>query len=404
MWKSPRHSDTFDAMEVARRGGTGAFWMKLLYPLFGVAIALLTAHYPTWNFDTIGYAGVAQRWLGASDAEAHAKTYQDVKAAAPPRDYKALAASSNYRKRVARHAPIFAAQLPMYSNKPLYAALVTACVAGGVNSIAAPFYVSAAAYGVLAALLAWLLVSLVGRRAGWAMAVALALLPPLLELGRLATPDAVCAAFSLSGGWLLFRGQRTKTAVTLLILATLTRPDHVFFSAGLAGWLAYAQPARRQYAIILAALSVLAMLVGTRVTGALSWSALFNHGFIRVMASAEEMAAATVSLQQYCVALGRGLRADVVLHPSICTAFVCCTVGSWFIQRTLRSHPGANARHANLLFQAMCWATVLLQFLVFPILADRFFAARYLLVVAASLTMLADLARRHSAEEETAAI
>src|SRR5690606_3724878 len=330
-------------------------------------------------------------------------TYQDAKAAAPPRDYNALVASSNYRKRVAKYAPIFAAQLPMYSNKPLYAALVTACVAAGVNSIAAPFYVSATTYGVLAALLAWLLVSQVGRRAGWAMAVALALLPPLLELGRLATPDAACAVFSLWGSWLLFRGERTGAAVILLILATLTRPDHVFFNAGLAVWLAYTQPQRRRSALLLAGLSVLAMLFGTRITGALSWSALFNHGFIRVMTSAQEMAAATVSLEQYWVALGRGLRADVVLHPSICTAFICCTAGSWFILRTLRGEPGAEARRANLLLQGVCWTTLLVQFLTFPILADRFFAARYLLVVVLSLTLLAELTSRERSTDGAAA-
>jgi hypothetical protein len=366
-------------------------WQKLLFPLFGFGIALLTLHYPSWNFDALGYAGVAQRWLGATDAEAHQRVYADARAVVPEREFNALRAGSNYRKRVARYVPVFASQLPMYANKPLYAALTTACVAAGVNSVAAPFYLSACCYGVLAALLAYLLVAGLGARAGWLSAISLAVLPPLLELGRLATPDAMCALLSLVGSWLVVRRRALAVALALLTLATLARPDHVFWCGGLALWWGWSRRRDVRWAAALLLLAMVSMLFGTRVTGALSWAALFNHGFIRVMTSAKQMAEASVTLEQYWVALGRGLRADVVLHPTICPAFACLTAVSWFITRRLRQRPGHALRVANLLLQVVAWATLVVQFLVFPFLADRFFAARYLLVVLLSLELLKEL-------------
>ncbi|HMI93282.1 MAG TPA: hypothetical protein VK509_18050, partial [Polyangiales bacterium] len=257
------------------RGPSGLVFVVLA----GVALGALAASQPEWNFDSIGYAGAAGRWLGSSDADLHQRVYAELEAAAPAKARREIAAGSGYRSALASDAHAFASQLPFYSGKPLYVALVALAARLGLNAVASAFYVSAVVYGLLA--IAWLLAlgRLASRPLAWGLGLCILLSPPLRELGRLGTPDALAALFAFAGACtvLFAHGRRgLGIALVLWLAAICARPDSAVFALALLAWLAWCSPQQRRAALAGALVCALACLA-VSFTGGYPWSTLITH-------------------------------------------------------------------------------------------------------------------------------
>jgi hypothetical protein len=348
---------------------------RLLVLGAGAVLAIAAARQPDWNLDCVAYAGAAQAWLGASPEALHDSVYAEVGQSATPQQARAILAGSAYRKTLARNANSFATQLPFYANKPGYVALVAMASRLGVPSVRATFLVSAIAYGLLSILVLSYLLQLVRPAVAWALSACLLLSPPVRELGVLATPDAVSTVLLFAGaGMLALERGPQWLAASVLVLSIAVRPDNVLFCLALFAWL-LADPARRRLAVTGAIAALGASVACAWLTQPYSFSALIAHTFLDRLTTSQDIAAAAITPAQYAGILQRGVLGEGLVHPSLWPLFALLSVVSWSA-----CPAGDRERWRNLALQASIWLALLAHFAAFPLLADRFFVAHYLLI------------------------
>ena len=161
---------------------------------------------------------------------------RELQSAAPPDAVHAIRSLSEYRETVTGSVEAFLVQLPMYTVKALYVAIIAVVVQLGGSSISAPFQISAVAYGGLAVLILLALARVASTLVMFAVGLALLLSPPFLEVGRLSTPDALSACLVFGGLYALVFAARPLTGAGLLLLSIVARPNNVVLCVALASW------------------------------------------------------------------------------------------------------------------------------------------------------------------------
>jgi len=245
--------------------------------------------------------------------------------------------------------------------------------------------VSAAAYGGLSLLLAAVLGTVLRRPLGWALAVLVVLTPPLRELSRLATPDALSALVCFTAVMLLVVYRRLRSGCALLVASILVRPDNVLLGVAVLVWLATDRRARLHAAwgllgaVVVSAASVFFVPLQ-------SWSALMVHTFQHRLLTTAEMRSATLTTGEYARLLTTGIDGSLVLHRSLVPVFalVSC-VGTFAAYRSERYR-------AFVWLNLLLWSAALAHYLGFPLLADRFFVPHYLIVTTLAVIALRDVA------------
>jgi hypothetical protein len=298
---------------------------------------------------------------------------RELESIAPPAAARSITSLSEYRQRVAGGVEPFMVQLPICTVKPLYVLLVAAVVRLGENSIAAPFEVSAVAYGCFAVLLLIALAGVTSLPVALMTGFALLLSPPFLEVGRLAAPDALSACIVFGGFYALVFADRPLTGAALLLLSIAARPDNVIFCLAIAGWWGWKERHQIRYAALGGAVSALLYLVLGRMTGGYSWSVLFTHSFLRRLSDLESVKS-DVTLSNYLATLLPGLRGENVLNPSIVLLFVVVSALGWV---SVRRSPHPEVGRTALGLQLAIWLAAALHFVAHPMLADRFFVVHY---------------------------
>jgi hypothetical protein len=359
-------------------------WVRSLsLLLLAAALFALASASPLWNFDSVGYAGLARHWLGQSDRELLDGVYGDLERAAPPKAAQEISAGTEYRRAIASDPLTFARQLPFYQNKPLYVLLVAVTARLGGNSIRAAFLVSAACFAALGVVVALWCTALLGQKLGWLLALSLLLSPIVREIGQIATPDATATLLVVAGLYLLIQHRRWNWAMVLLTLSILCRPDQLFLVVGVIFW--SRSSLRNRWAPLIVGVGMFAVAsVAASLSGAYSWRLVFVHTFVHKLITSSDHASASLLPLDYLTSFGRGIIGDFVFHPSVAPLFAAGSIVCWASVANGRSVDRASI----LRFQAMLWLVMLAHFAIFPMLADRFFVAQYLGIAITSAWLL----------------
>lgn len=348
----------------------------------GLCLVWLVSATPEWNFDVVCYAGVARTWLGESPQQAHANVYHDLAAAVSEEAARAITSLSEYREGVAANVDQFMVQLPMYAVKPLYVFPVALAVKAGANSIAAPFWISALSYGCFAVLLLSALSRVARLPLAVAIGVVLLLSPSFLEVGRNPTPDALSTCITFGGLYALIFCRRPLTGAGLLLLSIAARPDNLILCLAVAAWWAWKDRSQVRRAVLGGVLSIVVYAVLNRITNAYSWGVLFTHTYIRRLTDAASVRS-DVALSDYFAAFWPALRGANVLYPSVLMLFVLVS-----LLGILASRRSVETREAIGL-QIALWAALIVHFIAYPMLADRFFTAHYATVTVLTTSLIA---------------
>ncbi len=263
-------------------------WL-VAFVLVTIALAALYERHRHYNFDLLTYGACVLILEGASEEEAHARVYEEVKRVAPPVAYGELVADpppawlppshGAYRADLARDADHFAQQLPFYRVKPLYLWVVAAVHAAGVDLVWAlrgVTLVSFAAFGLLVFL--W-----TARRTSDAIAFAVAtpllLMEPTSLLATAVSPDlpSLALVVAAAAAWIERRDRHLGVAAVLAALAVLMRPDNVIdmvLLIGVAGLYRPSGASLVRYGAVAAFLVVEYVAIG-RLAHAYSWQTLF---------------------------------------------------------------------------------------------------------------------------------
>ena len=212
-----------------RSGRRGARIGLLLAILLSLIYATYFAQRPYYNWDMVAYVAVALIDAGEPAETVHRKTYDIVAAALPPDRFAELTQSNAYREAVAADAARFAAQLPFYTVKPVYPAVMSVLYRAGMNPVTASVAVSAAGYaGICLLLYVW--------TARWLrplvavpVAALLSLCPYLTPIAQLSTPDALSVLVLLAGLFCIIEIDRPLSGAAILVGSILVRPENVIY-------------------------------------------------------------------------------------------------------------------------------------------------------------------------------
>lgn len=246
----------------------------LPYMCFFLLLSAYAVLQPEYTWDLLGY-------IGSSVDSTDARTIHDVAfdAIRPFAAKKEIQVDNPYRADVAANPYHFAEQLPFYSIKPVYVALIKGEHRLGMLFPRAAVAISAVSNFLLALLLWHWLSAYLGGLPLAASCTLIMLSPNILELSRWATPDCLATLIAAVGLYLILERNLPFWGCSLLVLDVWVRTDAlvlagiILFALLLRGRLDFAQFAS------LCVLSLGSYFTINHFAGNYGWPALFYNSF-----------------------------------------------------------------------------------------------------------------------------
>ena len=250
------------------------------------------------NWDMIAYVALANKWVlnEAGDDEVHRRTWSQLRAGVSAPQYASLrgdvdgldvgdlsANAINYRQAVAGDPGALMAQLPFYSVKPLYPALIAVLSVFGVDPVLASTAIAKTCWVLLGCMLFGLLRRTVTTLPSLGLLGLFMCLPMVRSLGGYSTPDALCSLLTLSIFYLgtgPLTNRRRKLMLSAGVLAITARPDNILLLTPIALWLLARDPFRRRDLLGALALGIVTFGLQSHYSGNYGWSVLFYHSFV----------------------------------------------------------------------------------------------------------------------------
>jgi hypothetical protein len=334
------------------------------------AVTVISAP-PLCNWDMIGYAAAAYESAGLRGDGLHRQAYEDVRRVCPEA-YASLTGANPYRIAVATDPAALAAQLPFYRVKVLYGAALGRVARSGRSPAAATIWLSRVAYVATAVLTALWLARALGPVLAAVLAWVFLSIPGIFDVGRLGTPDALSVFVLLSSAFLASAAGRPRWALALAVAAVWVRPDNILWLLTLGAYLGARQRDLRAPAVGGLAVAALSYLVIHQLSGSYGWAGQIQQQF--VMRTPDPGAAgASIGVAEYALVL---LKASHPAHlPPLLLPVLLVGAGTVYLRRrlALESPDQPKALVPALVFIALHW-------LAYPA-EDRFLVAGYLMVL-----------------------
>ena len=361
-------------------------WFALYVALFAGLSAFALVQ-PTYSWDLLGYIGSS---VNSSDPQV---VYRETFAAIQPlRANKGLQLENPYRVDVAANPFHFAEQLPLYSIKPAYVALIKSLHRFGLPYPRSAVVVSAASNFILAMLLWFWLSSYVEGIALFAAAALIMLSPNILELSRWATPDALAMFVAAAGLYLILGREKYFWGSALLVLDIWIRTDSIV----LAGIVMFALLLRGRLEFpdfaSLSALALASYFVIGHYSGDYGWTVLFHNSFLGGVTTPGETTL-HVSVPMYLKQVGKGVYLLLADGSFALYALLGC-LALWL----RRSSP-----HAQM--AAVVLGARIVSYLLYPNGDPRYTAVLYVMVpVALVIAVAAEISDRTALRPALAAV
>jgi len=230
---------------------------------------------PQYTWDLLGYIGCS---VDSTDPKViHRAVFDAIR---PVSSSPEIQVNIPYRVDVATNPYHFAEQLPFYSIKPIYVALVKVTHRAGLPFPKAAVAVSAAANFALAVLLwQWLGAYL----SGWTLAAACILImlsPTVLPLSRWATPDALATVVAALALYLILERRLYFWGSSLLLIDVWVRTDALVLAGIVFATLLLLRKLDLVQFASLSALALGSYFAINHFSGSYGWAALFYNSFL----------------------------------------------------------------------------------------------------------------------------
>jgi hypothetical protein len=353
-------------------------WFAFYIALFAGLSAFALVQ-PNYSWDLVGYIGSS---VNSSDPLV---IYHNTFAAIQPiRSNKGIQLENPYRADVAANPFHFSEQLPLYSIKPVYVALIKAEHQFGLPYPRSAVLISAASNFALAMLLWFWLFSYLEGIVLFAVSTLIMLSPNVLELSRWATPDALAMLLAAVAFYLILARKKYFWGSALLTLCVWVRTDAlvlagiVMFVLLVVGRLEFLQ---------FASLSVLALasyFTISHFAGDYGWVVLFHNSFLGGVVAPGETTL-HVSAAMYIKQVAKGFYLLLVDGSFALYALLAC-LAFWLRE---------SSAYVQMAVVVLC--ARLVSYLLYPNGDQRYTAILYVIVpVALSIAIAEELADRNS--------
>ena len=262
-----------------------------------ILAGLMSAFYATWfaqrplyNWDIIPYVAIALLDAGHPTESLRQKTYEIIERSTPTHAHEFLLGGSEYKKdtynrgadyryTVAHDSKVFADQLPLYTVKPAYPALMSLLVRFGVNPVTATMVVSGAGYAAICFLLYAWISRWINPAISLVLVGLLSLNPVLIPLAQLATPDSLSTFVLLLGTFLAIEIGYPALGVAIFVVSILVRPENIIYLFIFLVFLAATKRLSIVLGAIAFALAFALYFVETRLSHNYGWRVLFDFTF-----------------------------------------------------------------------------------------------------------------------------
>lgn len=264
---------------------------KYKWVLYGavllVGLIYVGTRIPQYNWDMVPYIGVAQSYISADKKEIHRNTYDQIQKNLSKEQFNQIIGADqptpNYRSLVYENKEYFSQQLPFYSVKPLYPALILALKSIGVNFVSASVWVSRISFLLcMLVILIWLDRYL--RKESASLAFLLILFSQAsVFFSRFSTPDSLSGFFFLLCSYLLFAAKKPVQSILLFPLLILARPDNLIIVLLFSAYIFLFHSSKRIWASGAVVTMGVQYWAQTILSGNYGWGALFYHSFYGAM-------------------------------------------------------------------------------------------------------------------------
>lgn len=331
---------------------------------------------PIAEWDMLAYAASADAMDGGSAEEIHNRVYVELEERLTAAEFDQITNKNHYRKVMYTDAQAFNEQLPYYSIRVTFNALLAKVHSMGVSLYDAGYWVTATAF-VLSLLVLW--GSLNDR-----VHPVLQMLFPIMFFKYTMDLEAVrqILADSLSSLWVVFICiayiRETRLLLPLIALSAFVRVDLAIFS-GLFLLLLLATSERKKYFSLLAcgAVMVTCFLLVQEWAGSYGWKTLYYFAIISDMMATHpsEYGQLGFTVGEYLNSLVDSSRWISPMYW-ITTAFAVATLVIW------RSGNLGEQNQKFCRISAVCLLYVAAHYLIFPQLYLRFFVAQNMMIFA----------------------
>jgi len=268
---------------------------KIIVLVFLLLLTLLSSHayvYSLYDMDMMGYIGNAIAMSGATVRQIHDVAYRAVADEVPSgikehllgTDVSGPPTQWQSRQDRAANADHFAEYLPCFAVRPIFNELVYLLhFKLGVGLVRATIVISVVSYWLTGVLvLAWL-TRYVGVSRAAICSLFLMLAPPIINLARFNTPDALSCLVSLAALYLIFERKALFLGLTLLLLSVYVRTDNILLVIAVLGYSSFVTgQLEKTKAAVLAAVAVASVILINHYAGDYGLRMLYYRSFVAI--------------------------------------------------------------------------------------------------------------------------
>lgn len=332
---------------------------------------------PFYNWDMLPYTALILNMDHYSINEAHATAYKLANENMPDKNYQQLTDSSHvYRNNMLNDPEAFNRELPFYVIKPLYTGLSYLFYKSGISLPQATLVPCLIAYLLIGLILFhWLSLYL---RLSIAFIVSLLIMisPPLMEVAKTASPDCLSTFFLLGSFYFIIEKPSLWPAFILMLLSVFTRLDNILTCLLILCVLAFSKKwymkiSFKKFLLMTSLLIFCYLLVGL-IARQYGWSIFFYNDF------ADRLHPIYGSKEHF--SFGSYLR---LMYEHILSGINHSSLPIFMALLALSFYKTFSFKKMSFdqLFGLLIPLILLIRFILYPAISDRFNVAFYLVII-----------------------
>jgi len=364
-----------------------AYLLKAFYFFSIILAGFYCFKKPFYNWDMLPYTALVLKMDHHNTKEAHDRAYQLAKENIPVENYQQLTDSLHaYRNNMLNDVEAFNSQLPYYVIKPLYTGLVYLFYKSGIDLPQATLLPSLFSYLLTALLLFHWLHRYLRLTITFAISLLMMISPPLLEVAKLSSPDCLSALLLLGVFYFIIEKLSLRAAFILMVAAVLARLDNVLTCILLLSVIFFSKKWQKAISgkvfLLLVLLLLVCYILTSFRTTQYGWSIFFYNDFAGRLHPAYG-GGEHFSLQSY----GRLMYEHITngIHHSYLAPFMA------LLFLNFNKIPRWKALSFEQLFMLFIPLILLLRFVLYPDISDRFYIAFYLVIFILSAKQFSSL-------------
>jgi hypothetical protein len=344
--------------------------------VFTAAITIYSVMKADYSWDSLAYAGCVLQFENSDTDKIHRSVYDLLKTSADDKTYLQHTSGNSYRETLSECAECYNNTLPFYRIKILYIALIYIIHKLGVSLFFSITLISGAFYFLACiTIYIWLGKSVTNEIHRLIASLLLSVSPFLINASSNTTPDMLSGFLILLSLYYMIVNRNLYLFMFFMLLSITARPDNIFLYVIITGILISQNDFSKQKKLLYAgaAVGVFIVILINIWSGSYGYSTLFYHSFVERLTNPAEFNIA-ITPQIYFKGLVNW--AFMFKYSLVGLQFLILLIALY-----IRLKTSENIKNdVESLILAGLGLSIILHYIIFPLIDDRFFIAQYVVI------------------------